>query len=179
MVRDSSIGLNTSRIARTKQWLRGVARQMTHDSALADDLVQTTFCAALTPERPVPVRAMRPWLHGVIRNVYRMWCRTGARAAAREADVADALHAGTAAAGDNAWQLTQVRRALADLGEPYRSVLRMRFIEDLTPAEITERWGLPPSTLRRQTAQGLALLQARFGANEPAVLRRWRASDHG
>jgi RNA polymerase sigma factor (sigma-70 family) len=162
MFRDSSIGLTASKLGRTTQWLRGIARSLTADSQIADDLVQNTFVAALSPAR-APVNTLRPWLNGVLMNLHRMWARTRVRSLARDARELPSTDAGAPATSERAWEVVRLRDALAHLAEPYRTILKLRYVDELTPAEIHARWRIPASTLRRQTAIGLSLLRARFG----------------
>src|SRR5262245_29104816 len=74
------------------QWIRRLARQLVGDVHAADDPAQETWVAALgsRPDAPRP-RALRPWLRGVLRNLWR---------SARAADAARArLEAAGARAG--------------------------------------------------------------------------------
>src|SRR4051812_3399588 len=50
------------------KWLRRLALALVHDAALAEDLVQDTWIAALRA-RPQFEGSLRPWLGRVIRNL--------------------------------------------------------------------------------------------------------------
>lgn len=56
--------------------------------------------------------------------------------------------------------------AVEAFDEPYRSVLRLRFFEDLPPTQIAERLALPVETVRTRLKRALVRVQAhlRVGA---------------
>jgi DNA-directed RNA polymerase specialized sigma24 family protein len=69
-------------------WIRRLAQSLVSDRALAEDLVQDTWVAALT-YRPTTGRSMRPWLSTVLRNLARKAVRTRRHLASREAKAAE------------------------------------------------------------------------------------------
>jgi RNA polymerase sigma-70 factor (ECF subfamily) len=52
-----------------------------------------------------------------------------------------------------------VRRALADLDEPYRETVSLRFFGDLSLAEIAEQTGRPLGTVKTHLHRGLLRLR--------------------
>src|SRR6185503_16110462 len=52
-----------------------------------------------------------------------------------------------------------VIRAVLALDEPYRSVVLLRFFEDLPPRRIAERLGVPVETVRTRLRRALAKLR--------------------
>lgn len=62
------------------------------------------------------------------------------------------------------------------LRDPYRSVLYLRFYEDLEPAEIAERSGTPAATTRSQLARGLELLRVRLDERFEGGRSAWCAA---
>lgn len=60
--------------------------------------------------------------------------------------------------------------------DPYRSVLYLRFYEDLEPAQIAQRTGTPPATTRSQLARGLDLLRARLDQRFDGGRTAWCAA---
>ena len=46
------------------------------------------------------------------------------------------------------------------LDEPYRTVILMRYYEDLTPSQIAEHLGLPAATVRTRLRRGLERLRS-------------------
>jgi len=61
------------------------------------------------------------------------------------------------------------------LNEPYREVLRLRYLEDLTTAEIAVRLGRREGTVRVQLKRGLDILRARAGKDERRFAALWLA----
>jgi hypothetical protein len=55
--------------------------------------------------------------------------------------------------------LTQLAQLVSALEEPYRSTVLLRYGEELTPAEIARRYGLPAGTVRWRLKQGLDRLR--------------------
>ena len=62
-------------------WVRGLARRLTEDEHLAEDVVQDAYTAALK----APPRAPRAWLGRVVRNLASTALRRKSRRARREA----------------------------------------------------------------------------------------------
>ncbi len=146
------------------QWIRRLARKLAGDAHTAEDLVQETWVAALAvpTEAPRP-RALRPWLRGILRNLWRDGRRSGAARAARERIVAraEALEP----AGELVAEL-ELRRCVAEallaLEEPYRSALYLRFFRDQSLAAIAKHQRIAPSSAHERIQQGLARLRTRL-----------------
>jgi RNA polymerase sigma-70 factor, ECF subfamily len=143
-------------------WLRGLASALVRDPASADDLVQDTWVAAMRNPRPSGV-APRAWLTGIARNLARLHFRGAARRERRE------RHVGAAAPLPGADVLaerldTQRRLAayVAELPEPLRSTVLLRYYEGLDCAEIARRRGEPAGTVRWRLAQALEHLRRRL-----------------
>jgi len=141
-------------------WVRALALSLVRDGQGADDLVQEMWLRAL--ESP-PTRADTAggWLATVLRNLARDGWRRDGRRTARE----------SAAARPEALPPTsdlvaraEAHRTLIDhvtgLREPYRTVVLLRFFEDLPPREIARRLELPPATVRTQLHRALGMLRA-------------------
>lgn len=145
-------------------FLRAVAASIVTDEALAQDLVQQTWLAALEA-RPQTGSGFRGWLATVLRRqAYRSW-RSERRRRTREEAVAQAE--GMPSAGDLAARGELRQRlgwALALLEEPYRSVLRARFDDDLPPREIAKARDVPVATIKTQLVRGLVRLRRNLEA---------------
>ena len=63
------------------------------------------------------------------------------------------------------WDAIQVRRAIDALPAPLRDILRRRFAEGRTPAEIARRLRIPPGRVRVQIFRALDLLRRTLGKN--------------
>lgn len=154
------------------RWVRALAHRLVRDAALADDLAQETCLRAL--ESPPASESPRAWLAGVLRNVARQWRRAGGRRAQREELSARPEAEGSAADAlvRMAVQQELVRAVLA-LEEPYRSVVVLRFYEDLPPRAIARREGVPVATVKTRLARGLAMLRARLDREHGGDGRSW------
>ncbi len=145
-------------------WARDLARSLVSDGAVAEDLVQEAWVAAL--ERP-PSHSenLRGWLGAVIRNLARAHGRGRDRRVSREARVAAERAEDSLDAGDLASQLdTQRRLAEAVLGleEPYRATVILRFYQGLNASQIAERTGKSPGTIRWRIKVALDQLRERL-----------------
>jgi RNA polymerase sigma-70 factor (ECF subfamily) len=154
-------------------FLRALARSLLADPERADDVVQDAWLAALKrpPRAGVPLRS---WLAAVVRNrAYRVG-REEARRARRERAAAQrewVRPADDVVEAEAARQ--EVVRALLGLEEPYRTVLLLRYYDDLKPREIAARLGLPGPTVRTRIERGLKLLRGRLDAGRSGDRRSW------
>ncbi|HEX6884453.1 MAG TPA: sigma-70 family RNA polymerase sigma factor [Planctomycetota bacterium] len=144
------------------QWIRRLARRLAGDAQAAEDLAQETWAAALGARGPRP-RAVRPWLRGILRNLWIDRRRAGQARDRREAAVArdEALEATGELVAE--LELRQaVFEALLGLEEPYRRALYLRFFRDQSLASIAAREGLAVSSVHARIQQGLERLRARL-----------------
>ena len=125
----------------------------------AQDLAQEIRLWAL--RRSAPDRM--EWLGIVARRTLLRWNRRDRARSRRERVVAKPE------AQENA--LTEIETAsrreyleasVAALREPYRAVVRMHYLEELSIGEIGRRLGRPSATVRVQLRRGLAALQDRL-----------------
>jgi RNA polymerase sigma-70 factor (ECF subfamily) len=123
-------------------WVHAVARNLVRDPWGAEDVTQETLLAALAaPPREIPDdQRLRAWLGRVAFNLSRLGARQGARRRAREVRVArpEALPTVTEDL-ESAGTLAALSRAIAELPEPYKSVVVMRYFDGLSTAEIAAR----------------------------------------
>jgi RNA polymerase sigma factor (sigma-70 family) len=153
-------------------FVRAVARRMLLDDDRADDVVQQTLVAAIesAPKRRGPMRA---WLAGIARNMARMMIRSESRRTKREAS---AVSRRPERPDNVAIRLETQRRlveAVEALEEPFRSTIVHRYFDDLTPAEIAEREGIPAATVRTRTHRALAMLRERYDDEHGGDRRKW------
>ncbi|MCK6447329.1 MAG: sigma-70 family RNA polymerase sigma factor [Planctomycetes bacterium] len=148
-------------LLRHSRWAWALAARLVHDRECADDVVQDAWVKAL--ESPPTPRSPRGWLATVIRHRAAEWRRSESRRAAREHDAArpEALPPVDRALAREAARRTLVEAVLA-LEEPYRSTLLLRYFDELSPAAIAKREGVPASTVRNRLSRGLALLRLRL-----------------
>lgn len=156
-------------------WLRGLARGLARDPALADDAVQDTWVAALR-RPPAADRPLRPWLRAVLTNAVRLRWRGDANRAARE-QAAAAPGDASALSADELLERHETQRVLArlvtELEEPYRAAILLRYAEGLAPSDIARRLGVAAGTVRWRLHEGLARLRARLDALHRGDRRAW------
>ncbi|MEM9379742.1 MAG: sigma-70 family RNA polymerase sigma factor [Planctomycetota bacterium] len=152
--------------------LRGLARRLVGDENHASDLVQDAWLSALTKEGG-PIRRLGAWLSVAVQ---RGTSRT-ARDAQRRADVEELMGARGAAAEDATIETRDAAAALRamidELADPYREVVRLRYLDEVAISEIADRLERTPSTVRSQLARGVDQLRARIGDREdlrPAIV---------
>lgn len=160
-------------------WVRALARSLVNDQATAEDFEQKTWLAAVE-HSPGKISNPRAWLGTVMRNIARMhWREQGARRR-REDFVSDKRREkesrdGTAEQPDHLVERVDVFRnlalALANLSEPYQTVLYLRFFEELKIREIAERMKVPESATQKRLARGLDMLR---GQLESSLGKDWR-----
>jgi RNA polymerase sigma-70 factor (ECF subfamily) len=81
------------------------------------------------------------------------------------ADVAGALDPASVAVRME--RAAEVREALADLDEPYREVVALRFFGDLSLSEIAEQTGRPLGTVKTHLHRGLSRLKVALDGVAP------------
>ncbi len=157
-------------------WLRALARSLVADLATADDLVQETWLAAL--RRPPRERGnLRAWLGRVLKNAAFQRARSEGRRVQRELEAGEptplASPEEVAAKLDTQRRLTAL---VAELEEPYRSTLLLRYYEGHTSAEIGRRTGVPAGTVRWRLSRALEELRDRLDADHDGDRRVWCAA---
>jgi RNA polymerase sigma-70 factor (ECF subfamily) len=154
-------------------WMRRIALALVHDAAMADDVVQTAWLRAV--EHRTELHASpRGWLARVVRNLASKERRGERRREQREHAVArpEALPP----TDDIAARIEVHRRlldALSALGEPYRRTLTMRYLDELSGAEIAAREGVPEGTVRWRLAHALELLRGALDRRHGGDRRAW------
>ena len=161
-----------------------LARYLTRDPALSEDVVQDAMLRAFRAFGQFRGGSPRAWLFMIVRNC----CRTAL--AGRGGSVSLVVHEGSlseeAAATLNEHpdpaptpeeQLFQkadasnVRRAIEAIPDPFREVVVLRDLEELSYAEIAEVTAVPVGTVMSRLSRGRAmlakeLLPASSGENE-------------
>ena len=165
--------LSADELLEHASWIRGLANGLVRDPAVGEDLSQEAWLAALR-RRPGRERPLGPWLARVVRNQAALWRRRGRAQADRERSSA------ASEALPSALDLViraETQRALVDavleLEEPYRSVVLLRYYEDLAPSEIAHRKGVPAATVRTQLRRGLERLRLLLDRQFDGDRRAW------
>lgn len=140
----------------------------TMDRDLAEELTSQTFLQAFDALRRREQSAIRvcPWLYRIATNAHVSHARSLGVLRRRLADIAwQWLASGTNRlrqpdrAAATREEITRLRDGLAALPEKYRSVLLLRFDEELSTMEIAEVLGLTPPTVRKRIERAIKHLQ--------------------
>lgn len=142
--------------------LRALARRLVRDEHDAEDAVQETWTRALA-SGPADHGGIGRWMETVLRNIVKDGFRGRGRRAARERMAAreEAVPSGTEIL-ERMEVLRNLTTAAAELAEPYRSTLHLRYFEGLSPREIARRTGVPKETVKTRLRRGLDLLRKRL-----------------
>lgn len=147
-----------------RAWVRRVARALAGSAFAGDDLEQDAWVAALR-DGPGEPGAVRAWFRRVLRNGLLQGVRSGERRRRREeAGARPEREPSTEEIVARAEAHRRVVDAVFALGEPLRTTVVLRFFEDLTPADIGVRMGVPADTVRARLRRALAELR---GGLEP------------
>ena len=148
-----------------------LARYLTRDPVLSDDVVQDAMVRAFRAFGQFRGESPRAWLFAIVRNC----CRTAqASAAGRLALVIHESSLSEEAAtqlGEHAdpgptpeeevmrkADVNRVRSAIEAIPEPFREAIVLRELEDLSYAEIAEVTGVPIGTVMSRLARGRGML---------------------
>ena len=151
------------------------ARFMCGDLSVAEDLVQDTFLVAAKSLKKFEGRSSAyTWLYGILLNKFRHWLRR------KDASVAS-LHVGGAEGGGAApadflpsespgpvqqaegREAAEVVRSVIDeLSEDHRSVVTLRFIEDMSYEEISRLLDCPLGTVKSRIHYALLKIGERL-----------------
>jgi RNA polymerase sigma-70 factor, ECF subfamily len=125
-----------------------------HDSALAEDIAQEAFLAAIRNlDRFDRRRPFGPWLHRIVVNRAIDWTR--ARQLRAETELGESF-----AAPERPPPLDgTLLAALAELGAEQRAVIVLRHLLGYTPGEIAELLALPRGTVNSRLRRGLDTLK--------------------
>ncbi|HEX5050502.1 MAG TPA: sigma-70 family RNA polymerase sigma factor [Planctomycetota bacterium] len=144
-----------------REWLRHLARRLTRDVHLAEDLAQGTLAAALDD----PGRGTRPrrWFAGVLRNLWRQHHR---RERVRSRNEAAAARDGTLPSTAESVATVEMQQRLARevlaLEEPCRSAVLWHYLHGLPVRTVAERLGVPADTVHKRIQRGLETLRTRL-----------------
>lgn len=169
-------------LAKHERFVRGTLRGLLRDEAEVQDTLQDTWLRVLRRPAGELERLDDPagWLARVARNLALSRRRAEGRRELREHAAAERASRGTGPADTPEQSLARVETrqrvvaAVLALGEPYRSVVVLRYEQGLRPAEIAARVGRSEGTVRSQLARGHQLLRAKLD-REFGDRRAWAA----
>ena len=136
-----------------------VASHLVPDLNAAEDLVQSTFLAAIeNRERFAAGSALLPWLVGILTNhAHRHRTRAARRPDPSRVNQSAPRTPDESAAGREL--SAAVSAAIEQLPETYRPVLRLHLRHGFGPQEIALDLGRAPATVRKQLQRGLERLR--------------------
>ena len=160
----SELHVESEQLLTHAQFMRSLAHSLLDDQARVDDVVQDAFVTALRQQPPRRFE-LRAWLAVVVRNAARLTRRRDERRVRREHRAArpEALPA----AFEDAQRLELMRNVIAAverLEPPYRSVVLMRFYDELPPRRIAAELGVPVNTVRTRLQRALGRLREDLGS---------------
>jgi RNA polymerase sigma-70 factor (ECF subfamily) len=148
-----------------------LARYLTRDAVLSDDVVQDAMVRAFRAFAQFRGGSPRAWLFAIVRNCCRT---TQAGSAGRIALVIHESALSTEAAAELAThadpspspeeevfrsaEVSRLRHAIEAIPEPFREAVVLRDLEDLSYAEIAEVTGVPVGTVMSRLSRGRAML---------------------
>jgi len=156
-----------------------LARYLMRNAADADDAVQECYLRALRHFDSYRGPAMKPWLLTILRNVCNAEFARRGRQPAPADDPPD-----TKPEDVPLWQEPQaspeavllrqhdsdtMRKLVAALPQPFREILVLREINDLSYQDIAEVAGVPVGTVMSRLARARAMLRAAWNVAEGAA----------
>jgi RNA polymerase sigma-70 factor (ECF subfamily) len=157
-------------------WVRRLALAIVRDDAVADDVAQDVMWTALrsSEERPKTLTALRAWLTHVVRStaVDRVRSETARRAREQAASRPEA-DGSSSDAVDRGARAQWVVDAVMQLAEPYRSVILLRYLDQLPMAEVARRTNASETTARKRVSVGLDLLRSRLDREFGSDAESW------
>jgi len=162
------------------RFVRALAGALARDRDEADEVAARTFASAVE-QRPRAGAQLRGWLARVARRALSRLRRDDARrnvheGAAARSERIDADPADLAARSELS---DRIALAFAQLDEPAKSTLFLRFFADLTPKQIAARQQVPVETVKTRLKRGLAKLRARLderGRDTDGARGTWRVT---
>ena len=160
-------------LAAQRAALQRLARDLLHDSHVADDAAQEAMLRAL--QRPPRAPAvLGVWLRTVLTRWVRDRRRGETRRVRHEANLPPRVDDG-ATTVERVELQQRVLAAVRALPEPYRTAIWLRYYDDIAPAAIAAARGEPVKTVKTRLSRGLALLRQALDAG-PGGRAAWCAA---
>jgi RNA polymerase sigma-70 factor, ECF subfamily len=115
----------------------------------ADEVVQETWLTAVRRVRKFDPRQgpFLAWLRGIAANVLRNHLRRQKTARQRQRPIDGELESAAEASREDQDQTQRIAAALSGLSERHEAVLRAKYLEGFSVAEIAATWGQTPKTI--------------------------------
>lgn len=152
------------------------ARSLCGDPWEAEELVQETYKRALAAKRKPPAAdadEIRPWIFTILRHVWQNERRRLSRSQEVLFEEADAVVPGENAelAMSRRLLVSEVRAAVDSLPAPWREIIVLRDVEDLSYSRIAAVLGCPIGTVMSRLARARSALRQLLTPPVPEVRR--------
>jgi RNA polymerase sigma-70 factor (sigma-E family) len=137
--------------ARSRALLR-TAYLLTHDHALAEDLLQTSLAKAWFSWKRIHGEP-EPYVRKILVNTYATWWRRKWNGEQPTEELPERATPDTAAEPTDLWS------AMGRLPRRMRAVVVLRYFEDLSEAQTADLLGCSVGTVKSQTSKALAKLR--------------------
>jgi len=155
---------------RTAPEVLRVAMHLAASAAEAEDLVQSTFLAAIeSAESFDRTRPLVPWLLGILANL----ARKAEQSRRRQPDhgrLSRPRQQAPDEAAEHRELSAELARVIDGLPEPYRGVLVLHLKNELSATEIAYALGRSPGTVRSQISRGMQLVRQALPASLAGAL---------
>lgn len=150
---------------RYRDWVVALAHRFTGDESLALDVMQETFLYLLKKFPGFRLTAqMKTFLYPAVKNLSIATRRKTSRVQSTEAEQ---HHLAQLPAAEIAFtNSAELSAALTNLSEDHREVLLLRFVDELSLAEIAEAIGVPLGTVKSRLHHALETLRTDERAKE-------------
>ena len=132
-----------------------VAHKILGDKTLAEDATQQAFVQAWKAAATFdPTRDIGPWLATIARRAAIDVHRRESRRSAQNLDDASPGHPAVVTlppSAEQAYDMWEVRRAVEELPDEEREVVRLQHLDGLTHAEVAERLDVPVGTVKSRS----------------------------
>ena len=161
-----------------------VAHKILSDRALCEEATQQTFVKAWRAASTAdPRRELGPWLATIARRVAIDVCRREARRTATPLDAVAADYPALTSpppSVEDLYDVWEVRRAVSELPNEEREIVRLQHFEGLTHAQVAARLGVPVGTIKSRSYRAHQRLAAQLGhlRNENQTTDRRRNQLH-
>ncbi len=150
---------------RHRDWVVNLARRFTGNEDLALDVMQETFLYFLKKFPGFRLTAnLKTFLYPAVKHLSIAARRKAGRYQSTEAEQ-QALEQ-TATEASQPCRSSELAAALANLSEEHREVLLLRFVDDLSLAEIADATAIPLGTVKSRLRNALGLLRQDKRAKE-------------
>ncbi|MDO4370800.1 MAG: sigma-70 family RNA polymerase sigma factor [Clostridia bacterium] len=148
----------------------GFLLKTTADAALSEDLTQETFLKMVRNIEkfdPNGGAGLGTWLITIAKNGYIDHLRRN-RIHLENIDALPLASGGIADAVAQKLQYEQLIKALEALPTEQALAIRLKYVENMTLAQIAERFGVPPKTIKSRIHDGTAKLRKKFSIGKGA-----------